>query len=154
MDNVTITLPREQWEAVIKATDVALYHSEKPKNNNAIHAQALRWLAGEHFSECLEKRPIQHWIMLWADRVEKDGISAHPNHELASAAMKTMDDIGKYHYNQGHEAGRNLTMVRNEVEVASKIMTTMGYAQEESREPGADRLRDRIAEIIRTTARC
>ena len=35
-----------------------------------IQADSIRWLAQEHWDECREDRPIQHWMKLVADRIE------------------------------------------------------------------------------------
>ena len=35
-----------------------------------IQADAIRWLAQEHWDECREDRPIQNWMQLVADRIE------------------------------------------------------------------------------------
>ncbi len=41
---------------------------------NKIKADAIRWLAQEHWHECREDRPVQYWMRVWADKIEKGSI--------------------------------------------------------------------------------
>jgi hypothetical protein len=79
-DNISITMPREQWEAVLKCCDIALRVSEQAKEDdmcpncvtpwkcNGPHLtlevvqEVCDWVAEEHFNECKEDRPIQNWL--------------------------------------------------------------------------------------------
>ena len=47
---------------------------ELEKEKYKTQADAIRWLAKEHWNECRETRPVQYWMMSWADKIEKEGI--------------------------------------------------------------------------------
>ena len=59
-------------------TEYELNAGGKPVGNDVkkIQADAIRWLAQQHFDECLEDRPIQNWMRIWADKVESGWIEA------------------------------------------------------------------------------